>query len=258
MNLRELCQLELGWDEPIPEQLAIRWSNWISNLICLSELKVDRYFSEFEDADQIELHIFCDASEEGYGVVEYLRQSVQRAHFHKEIDHLQRNKIIDKNLLTGLNPVVFEGVLRMGGRLDKDYHERVGHVGMSHTWATIRQRFWIVKGAATVRNVLGHCLLCERRNARAGQQIMSDLPNFKVNTPPFYVTGVDYFGPMYVKQGRAMVKRWGCLFTCMTVRVVCIELVSSLSADSQCSGKKKSFANRFNKMNFHELLRTVS
>ena len=162
-------------------------------------------------------------------------QSLQRDHFHKEIDHLQRHKIIDKNVLTGLNLVVFEGVLRMGGRLDKDYHERVGHVGMSHTWATTRQKFWIVKGVATIRNVLGQCLLCKRRrNARAVQQIMSDLPTSRLtaNKPPFYVTGVDYFGPMFVKQGRAMMKRWGCLFTCMTVRTVHIELVSSLSADS--------------------------
>ena len=80
-------------------------------------------------------------------------QSVQRDHFHKEINYLKRNKIIDKNLLTR-----FEGVLRVGGRLEKanipfavkhpvvlpndshvtklviqDYHERVGHVGMFHT-----------------------------------------------------------------------------------------------------------------------------
>ena len=25
--LQELCRLELGWDKPIPKQLAIRWSN---------------------------------------------------------------------------------------------------------------------------------------------------------------------------------------------------------------------------------------
>ena len=71
--LQELCRLELGWDELIPEQLAIRWSKWISNLTCLSELKVDRYFLDFEDANQIVLHIFCDASQDGYGVVAYLR-----------------------------------------------------------------------------------------------------------------------------------------------------------------------------------------
>ena len=38
--LEELFRLELGWDEPIAEQLAIRWSKWISNLTCLSELVV--------------------------------------------------------------------------------------------------------------------------------------------------------------------------------------------------------------------------
>ena len=185
--------------------------------------------------------------------------SVQCDHFHKEIDHLKRNKIIDKNILTRLNPVVFEVVLRVGGRLDKanipfavkhtvvlsshshitklviqDYHERVGHVGMSHTWATIRQKFWIVKGAATVRNVLGQCLLCKRRNAWVGQQIMSDLPNSRLgaNKTPFYVTGVYYFGPMFVKQGRAMVKRWGCLFTC------------SLSADSFINALRRFIGRR--------------
>ena len=93
-------------------------------------------------------------------------QSVQCDHFHNEIDHLQKIKFIDKNVLTKLNPVVFKGVLCVGGRLDKanipfavkypvvlpnhshatklviqDYHERVGHVGMSHIWSTIRQKF---------------------------------------------------------------------------------------------------------------------
>ena len=62
--LRELCRVELGWDEPIPEQLAIRWSNRFLNLTCLSELKVERYFSNFEDAYQIELHIFSDATQD--------------------------------------------------------------------------------------------------------------------------------------------------------------------------------------------------
>ena len=75
---------------------------------------------------------------------------------------------------------------------------------------------------------------------------MSDLPNSRlaVNKPPFYFTGVDYFGPIFVKQGRAMVKRWGCLFTCMTVRAVHIELVSSLSADSFINALRRFIGRR--------------
>ena len=132
------------------------------------------------------------------------------------------------------HPVVLSKHNHVTKLVIQDYHERVGHAGMSYTWATIRQKFCIIKGAATVRNVLGQCLLCKRRNARAGQQIMSDLPNSRLaaNEPPFYFTGVDYFGPMFVKQGRAIVKLRKCLFTCMTFRAVHIELVSSLSADS--------------------------
>ena len=46
---------------------------------------------------------------------------------------------------------------------------------MSHTWTSLRQRYWVVNGALTVRRVIGQCLLCKRRNASPGQQVMADL-----------------------------------------------------------------------------------
>ena len=75
---------------------------------------------------------------------------------------------------------------------------------------------------------------CRKRNARPGEQIMAPLPAARVApfNPPFTHVGVDYFGPLFVKQGRSEVKRYGCLFTCLTMRAVHIEVAHTLEADS--------------------------
>ena len=59
---------------------------------------------------------------------------------------------------------------------------------------------------------------------------MANLPKERVTSdkPPFTFVRVDYFGPIEVKQGRSHVKRYGSLFTCLTMRVVHIEVVHFL------------------------------
>lgn len=49
---------------------------------------------------------------------------------------------------------------------------------------------------------------------------------------PFSYVGVDYFGPITVKVGRANAKRWFALFTCLTVRAVHVEVAFDLSTRS--------------------------
>jgi len=63
---------------------------------------------------------------------------------------------------------------------------------------------------------------------------MADLPANRVtpNKPPFTYVGVDYFGPFMVKQGRSLVKRYGCVFICLTTRAVHLEVASSMDTDS--------------------------
>ena len=62
---------------------------------------------------------------------------------------------------------------------------------------------------------------------------MADLPECRVNVKPnvFYNTGVDFFGPIVVKARRNRVKRYECIFTCLSVRAVHIELADSLDTD---------------------------
>lgn len=45
-------------------------------------------------------------------------------------------------------------------------------------------------------------------------------------------TGVDYFGSIIVKQWRSTIKRWIALFTCLSIRIVHLEVVYSSSTQS--------------------------
>ncbi|XP_058456530.1 uncharacterized protein LOC131433906 [Malaya genurostris] len=76
--------------------------------------------------------------------------------------------------------------------------------------------------------------------------MMGPLPEVRL-TPfirPFSHTGVDYFGPILVKQGRSLAKRWIALFTCLTVRAVHLEIVHSLSTESCVMAIRRFVARR--------------
>ena len=170
-----------------------------------------------------------------------------------------------------INPIFLDGVARVGGRLAqldidvdmnhpiimpqcshltelviKQHHDKFGHAGTSHTWASLRQRFWIVKGAAAVRHSIGQCIKCKRLNASVGKQLMADPLRCRVQTdkPPFYKVVVDYFGPFLVKQGRSRIKRYGCIFSCLTTRAVHVEVASDLSTDSFINALRRFIARR--------------
>lgn len=173
--------------------------------------------------------------------------------------------------LRKLNPVLHNRLLRVGGRLEKaslpfdakhpiiipnkhhitdllvrSYHVIAGHSGPTQVLATIRQKYWIIQGHSAVRRVIGNCVDCKKRNARPGKQMMAPLPAARLvpSEPPFTRVGVDYFGPLSVKQGRSRVKRYGCLFTCLSVRAVHVEIAHTLESDSFICAYQRFVARR--------------
>ena len=62
----------------------------------------------------------------------------------------------------------------------------------------------------------------------------ADLPLDRVTPyePTFTSVGVDYFGPLAVKRGRGQEKIYGCLFTCLTTRLIHVETADTLDTDS--------------------------
>ena len=128
----------------------------------------------------------------------------------------------------------------------EDAHRRVGHQGREHVLAELRERYWIVKGPSAVRKVLRDCLPCRRHHATPMTQKMAHLPEERTKSgePPFTNTGVDFFGPFYTKRGRAQVKVYGVIFTCLASRAVHLELADSLSTDSFINALRRFVARR--------------
>ena len=84
-----------------------------------------------------------------------------------------------------------------------------------------------------MRRVISGCFLCKKLGAEPVEQLMGDPPKERLMSEerPFTHVGVDYFAPLYVRQGRSNVKRYCCLFTCLAVRAVHIEVVHFLDTD---------------------------
>ena len=97
-----------------------------------------------------------------------------------------------------------------------------------------------------MKRVLANCMYCRRRNAKPGEQIMAELPpaRLQMNSHPFTYTGVDYFGPLMIRQKRSNVKRYGCLFTCLTTRAVHLEVSVDLSSDAFINALRRFLLRR--------------
>lgn len=184
----------------------------------------------------------------------------------------QRKMVLKKtSSITRLDPFVHEGLLRVGGRLSRaddlpeetrhpiilprkshvtnliirHAHERLAHAGRGHTLAKLREKYWIPGANAAVRHLIANCVPCRRYRAPVVEQKMADLPKDRVTSaPPFTYTGVDYFGPYVVKEGRKELKRYGCLFTCLASRAVHIETANSLETDSFIQALRRFIARR--------------
>ena len=44
-------------------------------------------------------------------------------------------------------------------------------------------------------------------------------------SPPFSIVGIDFAGPLYIKDNDSMKKVWICFYTCCVVRAILLELV---------------------------------
>ena len=194
-------------------------------------------------------------------------KAVQQEAFHEDLALLNqpstgtgKNLIPKSSALFRLDPFVDpEGMLRVGGRLrhstfprdlkhplilpKKSHvtkllidacHEEVAHQGRGFTMNHIRSKgYWIIGCSTAVSSFLHHCVTCRRLRGKTQGQKMADLPDDRVQSAsPFTYVGMDCFGPFLVKEGRKEVKRYGAIFTCLSLRAIHIEVIEEMTTDA--------------------------
>ena len=197
---------------------------------------------------------------------------VQKENYPEEYSTLEKNCRIKSNIsLRKLNPVLVDGIMRLKGRLEyldvnfdeknpilmpgrchvteliiRRQHEQSGHMGLMCILSQLRSKFWIVKGNSSVRRVLGNCIKCKMFKSKVIEQQMANIPvdRMKINQPPFSVTGLDCFGPFFVKRGRSMIKRYGVIFTCLTMRAIHLEVAADLFTDPIVNSLRRFLSRR--------------
>ena len=114
-----------------------------------------------------------------------------------------------------------------------DCHSRVFYCGLKSTLAELRARFWISKGRQVVKKILNRCFICRKMEGRPFHlPPTSAIPEFRVTeAPPFSNVGIDFAGPLYVKENKGnSSKAYVCLFVCCVTRGLHLELVQNLTA----------------------------
>jgi hypothetical protein len=154
-------------------------------------------------------------------------KSAQGYFFREIISNLSRGEEIQRKGIARLSPFLDSfGVVRVGGRLQntswserrrhpmlipkeahlavlvvRHWHSYASHAGPRLLTALVYRRFWVIGIRLVVHRVIRRCIICARIKPVNSQPMMADLPKFRVQEAhPFSVVGIDYAGPLQMKE----------------------------------------------------------
>ncbi|XP_033231913.1 uncharacterized protein LOC117182907 [Belonocnema kinseyi] len=202
-------------------------------------------------------------------------QLLQRSAFAREFKHLSETRPLDpKSSLLCLNPFLDDGIIRVGGRLERAHipedqkypivlpknhhvtkliirkeHVRKMHAGAQATLYAIREEFWPIGGRNSVRMVIRRCVSGFRAKPIGSIPLMDNLPETRIcQSRPFLNTGIDYCGPFFVKEKRhrnlKRIKAYVSVFVCFATKAVHLELVCDLTTEAFLGALKRFCARR--------------
>ena len=210
--------------------------------------------------------------EEREGAQAGIFRVLQQEQFAEEMKSLMTEKEFPKNSkILQFSPFIDQqGLIRAQGRIGKSQlnfetkhpilshwkhhvvelflqneHRKSNHEGTEHVRNIVQQKFWILGIRNALRSIKNKCIRCRKGRAQTMTPVMAELPTERLNaSTAFANVGIHYFGPFTVKIGRRNEERWCCLFKCLTVRAVHIEIVPKLDTDSCLNAIVRFIARR--------------
>jgi hypothetical protein len=200
----------------------------------------------------------------------------QHLEFPEEVEALTNRRPLKKgSRLLSLTPFLDDkGVLRVGGRLKHadleflskhpviiskrnvliqlllyDAHKKTLHGGPQLMTTYLRGRYWLIDAGNTVKSYVRNCFPCAKQKAKTITQLMGDLPETRVKpSRPFYISGVDFAGPVNVRmspgRGSKSFKAYICIFICMSTKAIHIECVSNMTMEAFMAAFKRFTSRR--------------
>ncbi|XP_043230765.1 uncharacterized protein LOC122386050 [Amphibalanus amphitrite] len=256
----------------------LRVSAWVWRFIHALKSRESSKGSDFERAKSNEL-----TPDEVEEAERFWVKQVQEESFPVEVKQLTKvqtghfvsKKACRESQVRQLSPFMDEfGVIRVGGRLQRSdlsynakhpillpkkhpvsrliirqIHEDAGHgVGVEHTLAELRTRYWIPAAREMIKACIRQCVTCQKLRQKTETQVMA--PKLSSQVCPSYRAfdkcSVDFAGPFITKQGRgkARQKRYLCVFTCLQVRAVHLEMTYGMDTASFVRALMRFIARR--------------
>ncbi|XP_055633331.1 uncharacterized protein LOC129773712 [Toxorhynchites rutilus septentrionalis] len=148
-------------------------------------------------------------------------------------------------------PMILPADHRLSLLLARSLHLQTAHSGPSLLLATMRQRFWPLRGRQLVRKIVRYCITCFKCRPPNMHQQMAPLPAVRVvPSRVFSKAGLDYCGPFLIRPlyGRgANVKMYIAVFVCLAVKAVHFEIVPDLTS-AACINAITRFVSRYGRL----------
>ena len=86
-----------------------------------------------------------------------------------------------------------------------------------------------------MKSIKSKCIICRKLDKRVTEQVIGSLPTDRLKpAPPWYITGIDLFGPYRIRDEVKKItasKTYGVMFTCLGIRAVYLDIAADYSTD---------------------------